>query len=98
MDGQTRPRLHQEHRVPTTSSDQTPRTHVPGGGAGAAIHDTRALVLAWIAVFLMIIGFGLMVLGLPVESARWPLVISGGVIGLIGIIIAAFGKIMDNVE
>lgn len=82
----------------TPSRPKAQHSHLPGDGAGAAIHDARALKLAWVAVILMIIGFGLVTLGLPVESARVPLWITGGALGLAGIAIAAFGKIMDNVE
>ena len=98
-DGRAGPTTHLRRlRVSTSSSRQAPRAHLPGDGAGAAIHDSRALLLAWVAVFFMIIGFGLIVLALPVHSARVPLLIAGGVIGVTGVAVAAFGKIMDNVE
>ena len=46
----------------------------------------------------MIVGFGLVTLGLPVHSARVPLFVAGGAIGLVGVLMAIFGNIMDNVE
>ena len=71
---------------------------LPGDGAGSATHDPRALLLAWISVVLMIVGFGLVTLGLPVHSARVALWISGGAIGVIGVVIGVAGNIMENVE
>lgn len=82
----------------SSSAKKPSRAHAPGDGAGSALHDSRALLLAWIAVVCMIVGFGLVTLGLPVHGARLPLWISGGTIGLIGVMIAGFGRIMDNVE
>ncbi len=70
----------------------------PQGGPAHPGHDSKALAIAWVAVVLMIIGFGLVVLALPVHSARVPLLIVGGVVGLAGIITGAAGGIMNNVE
>ncbi len=53
---------------------------------------------AWVAVFLMIIGFSLCVLALPVEGARVPLLVAGVVIGLLGVVVAFRVKIMDLAE
>ena len=61
-------------------------------------HQGKALVAAWIAVIMMCVGFGLVVLALPVHSARLPLLISGGVIGLVGIVTAVAGGLMDSAE
>ena len=84
-----------------TTPNSNARASDPGHPDAGNIHQGhsgKALAAAWTAVILMILGFGLVTLALPVESARLPLLITGGVIGLTGIITGAAGGIMNTIE
>lgn len=53
---------------------------------------------AWVAVLLMVVGFSLCVLALPWRDARLPLLITGVVLGLAGIVLAKISNLMDFTE
>jgi len=66
--------------------------------AGEGEGHGRTTASAWVAVLLMIVGFSLCVLALPVRDARLPLLIAGGVIGLAGIVLGKVANILGQVE
>lgn len=53
---------------------------------------------AWVAVLLMIVGFTLCVLALPIREARVPLLVAGVVVGLAGAVLAKVTGVMDQTE
>lgn len=83
-----------------SSSDWTSGKPLGSGPFDQGLHDTPRT--AWIAVLLMVGGFalvGVMVVLLSISMMPAIIVgIVGGVLGLIGIIVAITSNVMSNVE
>jgi len=72
--------------------------HAGGGPGDAYGGHTGARASAWASVLLLVVGFTLCALALPVQTARVPLLIVGAVTGLVGVVLAVTSGLMDNVE
>ena len=83
--------LSDQHERVTTHQ---PHHHQQGGNVESV---TAAPMLAWVAVVLMVIGFGLCTLGFIIHN-NLILWISGGVVGAIGVIVAISGDLMGQAE
>ena len=84
----------------STTGESTSGAHGGSSPAGQAHgpHHTGAQRSAWASVLLLVIGFTLVCIALPWQAARLPLLIVGGVCGLLGLVLAKTSGIMESVE
>ncbi len=66
----------------------------PQAEVGAGVHKTKTS--SWVTVGVLVVAVIILGFALPLQSV--PLAIVGGVILLVGVIIGATGKIMEDVH